>query len=342
MSRDKAFRETLPSLQNSLLGWYYKNKRDLPWRGQTDPYKVLLSEVLLQQTRVDQAIPYYQRFLKEFPTLEALGKASLEAVLKVWQGAGYYARARNLHRLAQTLVGTSLPHPYLELLKLPGLGPYTAAAVASIAFGEAVAVVDANVRRVISRLKGWENPTSKALQATADQFLDHQAPGEWNQAMMELGATICTAKNPLCLHCPINKFCQGKENPRAYPVSKERKQKAMQAVALVLLGPEGVYLVERQGRALGGLWGFPSDEGTNLEPLISRLLGARGPSPLQPEYVGVVTHAFTHRRLRVQVYQSQWDGPGFNPDTKPLSQLDRKILALVESAQRSGQPQPLF
>ncbi|MBI5811206.1 MAG: hypothetical protein HZB27_00815 [Meiothermus silvanus] len=175
-------------MQRALLDWYQEKRRELPWRGESDPYRILLSEVLLQQTRVNQAIPYYRRFLERFPTLAALAKAPLEEVLRVWQGAGYYARARNLHRLSQQAPTLVLRHE--QLLRLPGLGPYTAAAVASIAFGEPVAAVDGNVRRVLSRFFAWENPTSRQIQEKADQLLQREAPGDWNQALMELGATV--------------------------------------------------------------------------------------------------------------------------------------------------------
>lgn len=327
------------SLQQALLEWYRGNKRDLPWRGETDPYKILLSEVLLQQTRVDQVIPYYHRFLRNFPTLEDLAKAEPEAVLKAWEGCGYYARARNLHKLAQTLTGqrthgcASLPATYTELLKLPGLGSYTAAAVASIAFRQPIAAVDGNVRRVISRWLAWGTPSAKEVQAKADEVLATQSPGDWNQAMMELGATICTPKAPSCWRCPVAELCQGKASPQRYPAPKLRKQKAIAVVALVLISPNGVYLEERKGRILGGLWGFPMEEEHTIQPLWERLLGTtRASSLAQPEYVGMVSHAFTHRKLTVHVYRAVWDGSGHNPNEKPLSQLDRKILTLAADA----------
>jgi len=325
----------LHDLHDLLLDWYGRHRRRLPWRGVTDPYKVLLSEVLLQQTRVEQAIPYYERFLQRFPTLKALAKASQEEVLKAWQGCGYYARARNLHRLAQRVAaaGGALPTSAPGLRALPGIGPYTAAAVASIAFAEPVAAVDGNVRRVLSRLYAWENPTPKQLQQAADDLLfallrrtGHLAsPGDWNQALMELGATVCRPQNPGCGGCPVAQFCRGKNHPERYPAPKERKPRRLELTALVLQGPGGIYLEQRQGPVLGGLWGLPMEEGPGA---LARLLARFGLE--QAEWVGSLRHEFTHRRLHIQVYKSPWVA-GENPLNRPLSKLDRKILALVEA-----------
>ncbi|RIH82675.1 A/G-specific adenine glycosylase [Calidithermus roseus] len=322
----------LTPFQHSLLEWYRAHRRALPWREERDPYRILLSEVLLQQTRVDQAIPYYHRFLERFPDLRSLGEADLEEVLRVWQGAGYYARARNLHKLAQIVSAEPpLPTNYARLRELPGLGPYTAAAVASIAFDEPVAAVDGNVRRVISRLMAWENPTPAALQAKAEEWLAAESPGEWNQAMMELGATLCAPRKPACRSCPLARWCAGQASPERYPAPRARQQRATEAVALVLQGPYGVVLEPRQGRSLGGLWGVPMAEGRSLEPLLRRLAASHGTTIPTPEHAGTVQHAFTHRRLTVQVYKSRWEGPAHDPQSKPLSQLDRKILRQAQA-----------
>ncbi|WP_407938923.1 A/G-specific adenine glycosylase, partial [Meiothermus taiwanensis] len=314
-------------LHSALLTWYRCHKRELPWRGERDPYKVLLSEVLLQQTRAGQAIPYYHRFLQRFPTLEALAQAEQEAVLQVWQGCGYYTRARNLHRLAQQVVAAegTLPTTVQGLRALPGIGPYTAAAVASIAFGEPVAAVDGNVRRVLSRLFAWEHPTPKQVQETADALLSatNAHPGDWNQALMELGATICTPQNPGCGGCPVAAFCRGKASPGRYPAAKVRKQKSLELVALVLQGPAGVYLERRQGPVLGGLWGVPMEEGPGA---LERLLARFGLD--SAELLGPVHHEFTHRKLHIRVYRAPWMA-GENPLHRPLSRLDQKILALA-------------
>ena len=242
--------------QDAVLAWYRAHRRELPWRGEADPYRVLLSEVLLQQTRVEQAIPYYHRFLEAFPTLQALAEAPEEAVLKAWEGAGYYARARNLKRLAEA-TPHGLPRTYRELLALPGVGPYTAAAVASIAFGEPVAAVDGNVRRVLARLFAVQTPRPAWLQETANALLARAAPGEWNQALMELGATTCTPRAPACRACPAARWCRGRATPERYPAPKPRRARSVQAAALVLAGQRGYVLERRDGTSLGGLWGFP-------------------------------------------------------------------------------------
>lgn len=307
--------------QQALLQWYWQNRRNLPWRGQTDPYRILLSEVLLQQTRVEQAIPFYQRFLQRFPSLNSLAAAPLEDVLLVWQGAGYYSRARNLHRLSQGL--TNWPQNAAALCQLPGVGPYTAAAVASIAFGQAVAAVDGNVRRVFSRLMAWSNPTPQEVQTVANAWLVHQHPGDWNQALMELGATVCTPKKPLCPQCPLSGVCMGQNQPLLYPQAKSKKVKEVQLAALVLYNPSGVVLEARTSRSLGGLWGVPS------APTLVELLQRFGLQ--QAQALGVVHHAFTHRKLNVEVFAAPYNGPTHHPLHKPLAKLDRKILGKAQS-----------
>ncbi len=303
--------------QEALLAWYRQNARPLPWRGERDPYRILVAEVLLQQTRVEQAIPYYRRFLERFPALEALRAASLEEVLRVWQGAGYYRRAEHLHRLSQQVV--ALPSSYRELLRLPGLGPYTAAAVASIAFGERVAVVDGNVRRVLSRFFARESPKEKELFTLAQGLLPEDVdPGTWNQALMELGATVCLPKRPRCGTCPLGAFCRGKEAPGRYPAPRKRRAKEERLVALVLLGRKGVHLERLEGR-FQGLYGvplFPPEE-------LFRREAAFG---VRSRLLGEVRHALTHRRLLVEVRGALWLGEGEDPWKRPLPKLMEKVL----------------
>ncbi len=196
--------------------WYLTNQRPLPWRETTDPYKIWLSEVILQQTRVAQGLPYYHRFIKAFPTVHSLARASEEQVLRLWQGLGYYTRARNLHKCARVVVeqhGGKFPTTRLKLLELPGIGPYTAAAIASIAFGEAAAVVDGNVFRVLARIFGIDTPVNtpegkKRFTELADTLISDRHPARHNQAVMEFGATFCTPYNPSCTECPFNQSCR--------------------------------------------------------------------------------------------------------------------------------------
>ncbi len=312
-------------LRRALLSWYRTNTRDLPWRETRDPYAILVSEVLLQQTRVEQARGYYTRFLKAFPDLGTLARASEEEVLHVWAGAGYYRRARNLHRLAQTVAETGLPATAAELEELPGIGPYTAAAVASIAFGEPVAAVDGNVRRVLARLFTVEEPSIRWLQEKAERLLDRGDPGEWNQALMELGATVCTPKSPRCPTCPVARVCAGRDDAERYPAPRTRTQRAVEAVALGLRGRTGGFVLERRnGRALGGLWGFPLAEGEDALPLLLARYGLQS-----ARFLGTVSHAFTHKRLTIHVHEAASNGPGEDPATRPMSVLDQKILALA-------------
>jgi A/G-specific adenine glycosylase len=218
-------------IKNALLKWYQKNKRSLPWRQNQDPYAIWISEIMLQQTTVRAVIPFYNRFLETFPTAKKLAAAREEKVLSLWSGLGYYSRARNLQKAAKVIITLKeFPRTYSELLELPGIGPYTAAAVASIAFGEEVAAVDGNVIRVISRLFNMsEDISSKVgkelIKEHARELITGQPPSQHNQAMMELGATICTAKNPSCFLCPVKSYCQAyrAETQNVRPVKKKNR-----------------------------------------------------------------------------------------------------------------------
>ncbi|MDZ7690089.1 MAG: A/G-specific adenine glycosylase [Balneolaceae bacterium] len=198
-----------------LLSWYDDNKRNLPWRDCDDPYKIWISEIMLQQTRVDQATPYFHRFIDRFPTVQDLAEADQQEVLKVWEGLGYYSRARNMHTAARRVVDEfdgKVPDSWDEITSLKGIGPYTASAVLSIAFGKPYAVVDGNVLRVLTRFFGIENDirstkTKNQVQELADNLIHKARPGDFNQAVMELGATVCVPSNPACNECPVNTNC---------------------------------------------------------------------------------------------------------------------------------------
>ena len=327
MAPSVAIAITLPASglnMRDLLGWFDENARPLPWRvSKVSPWESLLAEIILQQTRMETGLPYWERIRSAYPTPATLANDSEENLLRLWQGCGYYARARNLYKLAQRLDGSELPTTYDALLELPGIGPYTAAAVASIAFGEAVACVDGNIRRVISRLQA-EHLTDAEILREATRLLNHQRPGDWNQAMMEIGSLVCTPRNPNCDACPLASSCLATNtgNPEEWPLRRTTKQAQINASALVISGEHGILLEAREGRTLGGLWGVPYAEG-DAETL--HLLQGR-----QAEQIGKVRHDFTHKRLDITVYTSQAreDDILLNPDSVPLATLDRKVLAL--------------
>jgi A/G-specific adenine glycosylase len=241
---------SLPRFRKNLLTWFAKFQRDLPWRRSKDPYRIWLSEIMLQQTRVAAVFPYYERFLARFPDIHSLAEAPEEEVLRLWSGLGYYSRARNLQKAAQQIIArhdSKFPDTLGEALALPGIGNYTADAILSIAYGKKLAVLDGNVARVLARLgairgglrsgKRWQQ-----LQKTADSLLAPRAPGDWNQAMMELGATLCTPRSPQCLLCPVAEFCQARRLGLAGIIPEKRAKRPgveLTLASFVLVDPEG-------------------------------------------------------------------------------------------------------
>jgi A/G-specific adenine glycosylase len=241
-----------------LLVRYDSHRRDLPWREDRDPYRVWLSEIMLQQTRVAAAVEHYKRFLKRFPTIQKLAAAREASVLAAWSGLGYYRRARMMHASAKEIVskrGGTFPSSAKDLLTLPGIGRYTSAAIASIAFGEAVAVVDGNVERVIQRLWGREI-SGEALWQAAEELLDKKRPGDFNQAMMELGATVCLPRQPKCLICPVRALCvtRGEHPRRTKPAQRKRE-----IYYALNVNDASVLLVQRPQDAslMAGMWELP-------------------------------------------------------------------------------------
>ncbi len=239
--------------RKSLLAWFRQFQRDLPWRKNKDAYRVWLSEIMLQQTRVAAVIPYYERFLERFPTVDALAEAPIEEVLRFWSGLGYYSRARNLQGAARQIVARHagrFPESEADALALPGIGAYTSAAILSIAFDRPCAVLDGNVARVIARLFAKRGDLREParwlqLQRAADELLERNSPGDWNQAMMELGATICTPRAPQCLLCPVAKYCTARKQGMQEEIPEKRKKRAPVAVTLAT-----AVFVDRQGRTL--------------------------------------------------------------------------------------------
>lgn len=254
---------------HSLLDWYRANERPLPWKDSHDPYRIWLSEIILQQTRVAQGTPYYLKFIQLFPTVEALASASEDEVLKAWEGLGYYSRARNLHATAQYIsevLDGVFPNTYEGLLKLKGIGPYTAAAIASFAFGLPHAVLDGNVFRVLARYFGEPTPIDgssgkKLFQKMADDLIDHQEPDHWNQAIMNLGAMVCSPQSPLCETCPLAVNCIAHIEGRIaeFPIKEKAKARRHRHFHYLILEFDGATYIEKrtQKDIWKGLYQFP-------------------------------------------------------------------------------------
>jgi A/G-specific adenine glycosylase len=327
-------------IRRKLVAWFseVKGRRQMPWRQTRDPYAIWLSEIMLQQTRVESAIPYYQRFISALPTVHALAEAPLADVLTLWSGLGYYRRARMLHAAAKQVVerwGGHFPRETEELRELHGVGEYTAGAVASIAFGRPAALVDGNVTRVLARLFAVEDDVGRVVGRARVRELAEAlvakgkgAPGDWNQALMELGATVCVPGVPRCEMCPARAECVGRargiaaELPRTTPKSKPT---SVARVAMVLLSKTSVLLARRRPDALfGGLWEPPGAEGP-LEPLALRM----GVDPAKLQAVGDVVHTLSHRRLLVEVVRgplggrARWPIPGPEYDAVRVVPFDR-------------------
>ena len=293
------------AFRRALLDWYDRAKRELPWRGTRDPYRIWLSEIMLQQTRAEAVAPRYEAFLARFPTVEALAAADEEAVLKAWEGMGYYSRARNLRRAAMEVARRGeFPQSAKELQTLPGVGAYTAAAVASIAFDEAAPALDGNQARVLARLLAFEGTvdTPQKLRRAAAALIDRERPGDYNQALMDLGSGICTPRAPKCEICPVAAFCAARAggDAESYPRLPPPIARREVEVTVVLAYLNGRVLVRRRPSRglLAGLWEFPSfSEGT----LADALPGARATGELTR-----ARHVFTHlvwnmRGLRAEV-----------------------------------------
>lgn len=308
----------MEAIHERLLAWFDAHKRDLPWRGVGDPYAVWVSEVMLQQTRAGFVAPYYRRWMERFPDVGALADADLDEVLRLWRGLGYYARARNAHRCARQVRdgrGGAFPSSAAALRALPGIGPYTAAAVASIAFGEAVPAVDGNVRRVVARLFDLPDPSLAEARNLAAGMMDGTRPGDFNEAMMELGATVCTPRSPTCGACPLAAGCRARAGGTVAERPLRRKRGPVPARiwdVQVAVSPQGRTLVVRRPREglLGGMWEFPAVE---VEDGADR--GVRSMKVAEPAMGAVValppvTHRFSHftavyRPRRVEV-DAEW------------------------------------
>jgi A/G-specific adenine glycosylase len=364
----------LAAFRKQLLAWFREFQRDLPWRRTTNPYRIWLSEIMLQQTRVAAAMPYYERFLQRFPDVHALAAASQEEVLRLWSGLGYYSRARNLQKAAQQIVARhkgTFPSSEADVLALPGIGNYTAAAILSIAFGEKFAVLDGNVARVLARLGAIRGDLRQSqrwqeLQETADRLLEPKSSGDWNQAMMELGATLCTPKSPQCLLCPVAQFCEGRRLGIAESLPEKRKTRAAVEVALAaavfadakgqtLLLPPPKNTKEKSSAdhvptLVSKMWHFPTLSVTG-EPAGKLIAFLRKLMPdVQSRYwqlvpAGKVRHAVTYRAITLLPFLINVQKLPRVPDARrvpledisslPVSNLTRKVARAALTAAAS-------
>ena len=295
-------------LKDYLLNWYDLNKRSLPWRESRDPYRIWLSEIMLQQTRAETVLRYYERFLNHFPDVFALADADEDAVLKLWEGLGYYSRARNLHKASKNVaqMGGVFPNTVDELEKLPGVGPYAARAVASIAYDIPAPALDGNQMRVLSRILAEERilKTPFDLHDEAMALISRDRPGDYNQALMDLGSAVCTAKNPKCMICPLNQICRACQEGEAerYPLrpAPVAKREELRTICVIRSG-SGIYIRRRTQKLLGGLYEFPSLDGHLSHAEAKTMLEAMGFSGLHGfEPLPDSKHVFTHLIWRMK------------------------------------------
>lgn len=317
------------SFRRKLLSWYRRRRRDLPWRGTRDPYRVWVSELMLQQTQVVTVIPYYERFLKRFPTVRRLARAPVTAVLDAWSGLGYYSRARNLHAAAGIIArdhAGRLPEEPERLLELPGIGRYTAGAIASIAYGRPAPVLDGNVQRVLCRWLGIRRDprapeVQRRLWREAASLVPERAPGDFNQAMMELGATLCVPRAPDCPACPVSAGCAARANGWQERIPPPRRPTPRKRIRYLcgILEKDGALLLARRPLTglLGGLWEFPGGETSGREPpeeALARLLRERlgiHAAPVDP--AGSITQILSHRELEIRAYRCRWQMAVIHP-----------------------------
>ncbi len=308
----------IQTFRKALLGWSLVNKRDLPWRNTDDPFRIWVSEVMLQQTQVITVVPYYHRFLEHFADLKSLARANSQEVLKVWEGLGYYARARNLHRAASIVLKEHrgvIPDRWEEFRRLPGLGDYIAAAVLSLAFEKPFPVVDGNVKRVLARLLVMKNPVNKSSSAkifreVAGTLLDQKKPGTFNQAMMELGAIVCKPQQPQCNICPVQKNCRAYQSGKVliYPIKLKKPPTPQYRIAVGVVFKNGRVLITRRKPSglLGGLWEFPGgkiQKGESPEAACIREIKEEVNLAIKVDSrLSRVKHAYTHFKIVMDVF----------------------------------------
>jgi A/G-specific adenine glycosylase len=305
-------------IAEKLLSWYDQNARRMPWRGLTDPYAVWVSEIMLQQTRVETVVAYFERWMAHFPTLQALAEATEQEVLAQWEGLGYYSRARNLHKAARLMMkqhAGRLPQKRSELENLPGIGPYTSGAIASIAFGQTEATLDGNIRRVLSRVFAMRLPArstegEQQLWALARQALPEKRAGDYNQALMDLGATLCTPQKPACLVCPLAEACQARQLgiQESLPLLEKPAPIPHYIVTAAVIQQSGKVLIAQRpvDGLLGGLWEFPGgkvETGETLpEGLRREIREELGVEVAVGQPFGVYRHAYTHFKITLHAF----------------------------------------
>lgn len=305
--------------QYDLLDWYYENKRNLPWRENQDPYKVWVSEIMLQQTKVDTVIPYFHQFMEKFPTVYDLAKADEQDVLKTWEGLGYYSRARNLQSAVKEVVETyegKVPDTPKELGSLKGIGPYTKGAILSIAYNQPEPAVDGNVMRVFSRVFNIEDDiaqvkTRKKFEELVREVISKEDPSSFNQAIMDLGATICTPKSPACLFCPVQEYCRAfaKGVQEELPVkTKAKKQKKLSYMVLLIKNNKDEYLIEKRPDTglLANLWQFPMVpmNEVSLEGVTKWIEEEYKVSVQVKEKIDNLMHVFSHIKWELDIYEA--------------------------------------
>jgi len=342
-SNTNEFADNLPRVHRALARWYgLHGRRDLPWRNTRDAYRIYISEIMLQQTQVKTVLErYYGPFLKRFPTLAALGKAKAEAVVKQWEGLGYYTRARNLHAAAQQCKGV-LPKTPEALMALPGIGHNTANAIACFGFGAATPVMEANVKRVLCRVFALKAPDAATLWDKASLLLDAKNAFNYNQAMMDIGAMVCTKRAPRCGECPLAVLCKGQVSPEMYPSLKRKKAAPVRRKTIVVFtDAAGRYLLTRRDtRFLHGLYGFMEYEAD----VHAVKLGNRQYTLHREQLLGGVTQAYSHFTLEAKVYLvpvAKLPAGGSSPTLSgmqrlPLSRADHKIMRMLAECSRPG------
>ena len=323
-----------------LLTWYDQNARELPWRGIHDPYRTWVSETMLQQTRVETVLSYYQRFLDRFPDVAALAAAPEDEVLKLWEGLGYYRRARNLHRGARQVVeafGGRMPDDVATLRKIHGVGPYTAGAIASIAFDRPVPAVDGNVIRVVSRLEGIrENvgtpSVKRRIESVAASLVPEDRPGDFNQALMDLGATVCTPGTPSCERCPLSDLCDAHRvgDPEDIPeLPRKNPPRELQYDVCIMMHDECILMRQRTEPMLQGLWVFPMLEGwREARDLPTAVKRRTGLAVRDVRAAGEGRHVFTHQVWRMRVYAMRTDSPRAPEGWRFVTLPEMEALAL--------------